>query len=225
MPQTDYTLNTIIGRVRRKLDDDDYPAEVITEFVNDTQEEIFNTYELPFNQTTFSGTLSEGEHRFNFVNTAPDYQRVVSLRITGPDKQYYDISDKYMNYRDFRKQYPVPENNQANSPSNWTTYGFTIIFSQPTDKDYVMDMDYLKEAERITDEGVSPELPQTWQEVIVLGAWIRALERNDDNDLAEYHRSKRGGYLDQMQGLANRYNPAQTASTTIMRNSRRKRGR
>lgn len=218
-----YNVNEIIGRVKDRLDDSEYPQAVLINFLNDTQQEIFNQYEIPFNQTSFVGVLAEGQYKFNFVDTADDYQRVVSLRLTDPDKEETDISENFLNYKDFRKRYPKPEDNSAGKPSDWTTYGFQIIFSKPTDQEYTMAMDYLKEATILENTDEVPELPASWQEVLVLGTYIRALERNDDNDIAEYHRTKQGGYLDSVQTLINRYNPGQTASTTIMRQSRNKR--
>lgn len=217
-----YDVQRIVKRVRDKMDDSEYSEQLILDFINDTQQEIFNDFELPFNQKTFSGTLAQGQYQFNFVNSATDYQRVVSLRLTSPEKNVTDISENYMNFHDFRKSFPDPSKNTANTPSFWTSYGFVIIFSQPTDQEYVMDMDYVKEATLLEDLSDVPELPPSWQEVLVLGAYIRALERNDDNDIADYHRMKAGGYISQVQTLANRYNPTQRAATTVMRNSRRK---
>lgn len=217
-----YNVQEIVQKVRNRLDDQDFPQAVLVDFINATQQEIFNQYVIPFNQKTFSGDLAEGQHRFNFVNTAPDYQRVISLRLTDPEDEETDISEKYVNYREFRKRFPKPGDRPAGKPSHWTTYGFVIIFSQPTDRVYTMDMDYVKEATVLTNGDDVPELPKSWEEVLILGTFIRALERNDDLDIAEYHRSKLGGYNDQVQTLINRYNPAQTATTTVMRQSRRR---
>lgn len=216
-----YNLGEIVARVQQKLDDTDYSTQIIKDFINDTQQEIFNGYNLPFNQETFSGVIASGEHQLNFVSSATDYQRVVGLRITSPTVNETDLSGNYVPYRQFRKLYPDPSSQTAGIPYEWTTWGFVIYFSRPTDQEYTMDMDYIKEATIIEDDADVPELPASWQEVLVLGAFIRALERNDDNDIAEYHRSKQGGYLDQIQTLAGRYNPAQTTATTTMGQSRR----
>lgn len=218
-----YNLGTIVSRVQSKLDDEDYPTSVIKDFVNDTQQEIFNGYRLPFNETTFSGTVASGSDKLNFVSSATDYQRVVGLRITSPTAYEKDLSNYYVPYRRFRNSYPDPTSQTASQPLYWSTYGFVIYFTSPTDQDYVIDMDYIKEATLISDDTDVPELPASWQEVLVLGTYIRCLERNDDHDIAEYHRSKQGGYLDQVQTLASRYNPAQETTTTAMASSRRRR--
>lgn len=215
-----YNLGELVSRTQDKLDDADYPTAIIKDFVNDTQQEIFNGYRLPFNETTFSGTVASGDYQLNFVSSATDYQRVVGLRITSPTASEMNLSNYYIPYRRFRQSYPDPTSSTATTPNYWSTYGFVIYFTAPTDQAYVMDMDYLKEATIIDDDADVPELPASWQEVLVLGAYIRCLERNDDHDIAEYHRSKQGGYLDQVQTLANRYNPAQETSTVIMANSR-----
>ena len=216
-----YNLQEIVSRVQDRLDDEDYPTNVIKDFVNDTQQEIFNGYKLPFNEATFSGVIASGDYQLNFVSSATDYQRIVGLRITSPTAYEQDLSEYYIPYRRFRHSHPDPSSQAAQQPQYWSTYGFTILFPAPTNQAYTMDMDYLKEATIIEDDADVPELPASWQEVLVLGAYIRCLERNDDHDIAEYHRSKQGGYLDQIQTLATRYNPGQQTTTSIMGQSRR----
>lgn len=219
-----YDLQEIVSRVQDKLDDEDYSSSIIKDFVNDTQQEIFNGYRLPFNEATFSGTIAAGATKLNFVDSAADYQRVIGLRITSPTSYEADLSEYYVPYRRFRHSNPDPSSQSTNTPFYWSTYGFVIYFTGPTDQEYVMDMDYIKEATIITEDDDVPELPASWQEVLVLGAYIRCLERNDDHDIAEYHRSKQGGYMDQVQTLSSRYNPAQQATTTIMGTPRRHSG-
>ena len=54
----DYTLQALIQRVRiDKLDDDEFDTGIITRFINDTQRDIFNNYELSFQEKIFAGTL------------------------------------------------------------------------------------------------------------------------------------------------------------------------
>ena len=217
-----FTLATVRQTVKDRLDDDDANDSVINKFINDTQREIFNTYVLPFNQSTFSGTLTVGEHAFDLTATAASYQRIISLRLTDPDGSEKDLTEDFMEYREFRKNHPDPARNDNNIPSTWTTWANKIYFSTPVDQEYTMDLDFIRSAVTLEDDEEVPELPEAFQEILVLGALVRYFERNDDNDIAQYHKGKSGGYDDQITMLINRYNPAQVGKTTTMKNSYRR---
>lgn len=217
-----YDLAYLRERVKNKLDDDDFDSNLIDVFLNDTQREILNTYELPFNESTFSGTLTVGEHSFDLDATTVLFQRILSLRITAPSDTEIDLTENFIPYREFRKLHPDPTISDNRKPHDWTIFGNKIYFSTPIDQAYTMDMDFVEGAATMEDDTDAPVVPEEFQETLILGAYIRALERNDDNDIAEYQRTKRGGYVDQVATMVNRYSPSQTAVQTVMRNSRRR---
>ena len=43
-----------------KLDDEDYEPEIIDNFLNDAQRDIFNQFELPFMEKIFIGDVPAG---------------------------------------------------------------------------------------------------------------------------------------------------------------------
>lgn len=216
-----YTLADIRVRVKNKLDDTDFDSALTDTFINDTQREILNTYQLPFNEKTFSGTLSTGQYTYDLDATLTLFQRMINIRLTSPDTNEVDLSDNFVPYRLFRQKYPDPSSQDNHLPSDWTIYANKLIFSTPVDQNYTLDMDYVSGATTLTDDTDVPQIPEEFQETLVLGAYIRALEFNDDNDIADYNRNKRGGYIDQINNIVNRYRPTQTAKTTTMRISRR----
>ena len=70
------------------------------------------------------------------------------------------------------------------STQQWEAlYGGNIMLSAPTDKDYTMTMFYIKKPKTLVDNTDVPELPEEFEELLVLGAYKRILDRNEDFDL------------------------------------------
>jgi hypothetical protein len=81
-----------------------------------------------------------------------------------------------------------------------------------------MEIDYLITPVELVDDSDVPEIPQEFQEILVLGALVRALEVNDDNDIAQYQQGKKNLLV---QAMLKRLAPQQTAKTLVLRNSAR----
>lgn len=195
-----YNLAYIRQRVLEdKLDDTSYDPDIVDRFINDAQRAIFNKYELPFMEKTFAGTIVGGGYQYVFPD---DYQMTQSLKIVDPVENRTDITRNYMRFRRFNEAFPVPSNNSVARPSVWTLHGNRIFFSQPTDQDYVMELYYIKTPDKLEDDADVPEIPEEFEEVLVLGAYYRILERNEDFDLAAYYRN--GPYADELDDMVGR---------------------
>lgn len=207
-----YTLAGIRQRViNDKLDDTSYDTAIVDRFINDAQRSIFNTYELPFMEKTFAGTLPDGGYVFTFPG---DYQTVQSLKVVDPTGDRQDITANYIPFRQFNRAYPVPTQNPKGKPVIWTLHGNRLYFSQPTDKVYTLELYYVKKADTLIDDGQVPELPSEWEELLVLGAYYRVLERNEDFDLASFY--KNGDYTDELDKLESRLGKRQTGKPNAM---------
>lgn len=220
-----YTLATVRNRVLDdRLDDTEFDAGIVDDFINDTQRSIFNTYELPFMEKTFTGTLPSGGYAFTFPT---DYQVTQSLKLVDPEDVIRDISDNYMPYKEFNKRYPTPQNRDVGVPEVWTLYQNRLIFSRPTDMDYNLELNYLKTPTTLSDGEEVPEIPESFSELLVLGAYYRILERNEDLDLAAFY--KNGDYTDLLDLMVSRLSKRQTNGPTIisqpLRVGHRSRGR
>jgi hypothetical protein len=124
------------------------------------------------------------------------------------DGSVVDISDNYLEFRDFNKRYPAAETNSVGKPSVWTSYGNKLYFTQPTDQSYTLSLFYLKTPDTLEDDADVPEIPEAFQEVLVLGAYFRILERNEDFDQAAF--VKGGDYADEVAKMLNRLAKRQT---------------
>lgn len=212
-----YTLAGIRQRILDdKLDDTTFNGSIVDRFVNDVQRSIFNTYELPFQEKEWNGVAAEGEHSFEFPE---DYQTEQALIIVDPEGNVKDITDNYLPWRDFISIYPLPENNPAGSPQVWTAHANKLHFSRPFDDDYTLALWYLKKPDTLTDDADIPEVPSEFEEVLVLGGYIKVLERNEDFDLAAYY--KQGDYTDEVQKMVSRLGRRQTGQALRIRQPQR----
>lgn len=208
----DYTLAYVRNRVLDdKLDDTGYDPDIVDRFINDTQRSIFNTYELPFMEKVFRGTLPVDASIFTFP---VDYQMQQSLVIVSPEGQIRDISNNYVDFREFNRIYPVPDNNDAGMPSIWTIHGGRLYLDRKTDQEYTLSLYYLKTPAILEDDGDVPEIPIEFEEVLVLGAYYRVLQRNEDFDQAAF--VKNGDYTDELDKMVARLGKRQTGRPQVM---------
>lgn len=177
----EYNLLGIRNQViNDKLDDPMFEPDVVDRFINTAQRWIFNQFELPFTEGRFSGVIAANQTVFEFPK---DVQVPQSLVITTADEQK-DISDNYVLFRQFFQSFPKPEVNEAGAPTYWTSHAGKLYLSQPTDKAYQLDTFYIKKPTLLVDDTDIPEVPEEFQELLVLGAYSRVLKRNEDWDMA-----------------------------------------
>lgn len=212
-----YQLSTVRDRVQAKLDDTNFSASKINQFINDAQRDIFNTYDFPFNQgidltkvLALDGTS---------VTLPTDFQRMRVLETISPSGYEMALTPFSMNYTTFKNIYPYDADRSSGTPSFWTVYGNELLFAWKADKQYGLGMYYTKTADELVNDTDVPEIPEAFSETLVVGAYIRALEHNDDNDIADYQRTRY--YVPQMQNMMNRYSPRAYGKTPRIRNSRR----
>jgi len=187
----EHTLAGIRNRIQiDKLDDEEFDSSVIDNFINDTQRDIFLSAELPFMEKIFSGTINPGATIFKFPTDLSMIQSQVIVSPTGVAK---DIEKGYIDFKDFNMSFPIPSNNAPSEICNWTLYGGKMLLSAPTDVEYTMSTFYIKTPTLLTQDSDIPEVPEEFNELLVLGAYKRVLERNEDFDLSavvggEYER-------------------------------------
>lgn len=215
-----YNLAGIRNRViNDKLDDTSYDPTIVDNFINDAQRAIFNSFELPFMEKTFVGTLPAGEYIFEFP---ADYQVAQSMVLRTPELQNIDLSDRYIPFRDFNSRYPAPSLSTAGRPLLWTTYGDKLYFGQPTDGIYTLSLFYLKTPKVLAADADVPEIPPEFEEALVLGAYYRVLKRNEDFDLAA---AVEQDYEKELGKMVRRLGPRQKAATHVMAQPLRSRTR
>lgn len=210
-----YNLESIRTQVKNRISDQNFSNIMINQFINDEQREILNYYDLPFNRTSTVQSISAGN---NTIPLPPDNQRVKSIRVTAPDGYDGTLDPYYLEYNRFKQAFREPQYYSNNQLLWWTIYNTAIIFAYNADRTYTVQIDYnQRPAELVADTDV-PVIPEEFQEVLVLGAMVRALESIDDNDIAQYQQGKKNLLV---QSMVKRFSPQQVAKTEIIRNTRR----
>jgi hypothetical protein len=192
----EYNLAGIRQRVLvDKLDDDEFDTAIIDRFINDTQRDIFNQYELSFQEKIFAGTLPATSVMFALPD---DLSQLQSAVITTPDNKITDIMSKYIDFRTFNRLFPKPSITDAGEVQFWSMYAGNMLLSRPTDIDYELTIFYTKKPTLLALDTDVPEIPEEFAELLVLGAYIRCLERNEDYDLAAYAKVEYNNMLDML---------------------------
>ena len=192
----EYNLKSIRDQVLiDKLDDDTFDPEVVDRFINTVQRRIFNTFELQFMEQPFSGVLPAEQRVFGFPSDVQVVQKVI---ITSPEGTQKDITNLRMRYQDFSAKFPTPANNQAGPIESWTMYGGKMYTSRPTDVAYQMETYYIKKPTVLEADTDVPQIPEEFQELLVLGTFKLVLERNEDYDLAAVIGNQYNDLLDLM---------------------------
>jgi hypothetical protein len=211
-----YNLQSIRTQVKNRLSDQNFSDTIITQFINDEQREIFNYYDLPFNRTTIGATITQGN---NTIALPAGNQKIKALRTVAPEGDDIDLSPYYVPWARFRNRFRQnPSYYTEVQPYWWSIYNDEIVFSNNSDGTYDMEIDYLITPVELEDDSDVPEIPEEFQEILVLGALVRALEVNDDNDIAQYQQGKKNLLV---QAMLKRLAPQQTAKTLVLRNSAR----
>lgn len=208
----DYNLAGLRQRVRiDKLDDEEFDSSVIDNFINDTQRDIFNQYELPFQEKIFQGTIPAGATMFQLPEDLAQLQSQSMAGVPG-------FSNLKKKWRDFFALYPDNANETAAAPSAWTLYAQNMVFNAPTDQDYVLAIYYIRKPQLLTQDTSVPEIPEEFAELLVLGAYIRVLKRNEDFDQADYIQTE---YDRQLDLLVSRYGFREADGAIKMKSSQR----
>jgi hypothetical protein len=192
----DYTLAGLRNRVLvDKLDDDEFDPQVVDNFLNDTLRDIYNQYELPFQEKIFVGTVPAGVTMFKLPDDVAIMQNQTVLGVQG-------FTKRQMKFRDFFRLHNDPDNAPSSQPLDWTLYAGNVLFSAPTDQDYQMTIFYIKKPKVLSVDADVPEFPEEFSETLLLGAYKRVLERNEDFDQANYINTQ---YNNELNLLVARY--------------------
>lgn len=212
-----YTLGDITTRVRERVRDSGYATNEITSYLNDTQNDVFNEYRLPFMETTQSYTLASGASDITNGSGLPsNYVQALDLILTTSGRE------KVIPFRDVRtidELYPDPDDQTAHPPGPpefWYYYGETIrVYPEPNDA-YTLTLRYYKKPTALSANGDVPDLPSEFEELLVVGAAYRVLQVKDNYDQAGVLENK---YNELLQKLVVKYSQPQVGTPTIMRSN------
>ena len=184
-----YQLSTLVSRVQTKLDDSSFDTATIIQFINDAQNELFNNSKLRFTETSTTYTLAQGVAEITNGSGLPtNFHMPIDLRISSP----YNMAGKltYLPHDVFFELYPDETDDPNGIPSEWTEYGGSIYVSpKPNSGSIIVTLRYVKKPTELSADADVPTLPSEWSELLVLMAYCRCLDFNDEEDKAAYVRA------------------------------------
>lgn len=209
-----YTLTDITTKVQQRIRDTGYSTSEIANYLNDTINDVFNEYRLPFMQTTQTYTVTANDSDITHGSGLPtNYVGAIDLLNTTSGQEsvipYKDFSELDQMYPDLDDT----TRNTAGQPLYWYKYGNTIkLFPSPAAA-YTLSLRYYKKPTALSDTTDVPEIPSEFEELLVAGAAYRVLQVKDNYDQAAIHENK---YQELLQKLVVRYSSDQTGSPKVL---------
>lgn len=213
-----YITGDIVTRVQQRIRDTGYSSTEIKTYINDTINDVFNEYRLPFMQDSQDFTLTPGNSDITNGSGLPsNYVQAVDIVFTTPGTQKML---QYVDVREIDALNPGADNtllNPQNVPYKWYYYEDTIrVFPVPAAA-YTITLRYYKRPTPVSSNDDVPELPSEFEELIVTGAAYRVLQVKDNYDQAAVLQNK---YDEILQKLVVRYSQAQVGRPYMMRVNR-----
>ena len=184
----DYTLEKLKDIVRKRVQDEEFDGDTITQFLNDSLNEILGEDKYPFMQRKDEYTAdSEGE-----ISLPPAF---------GGTFYIYAKNCKTPNQE---LKYIEPEVYFGDLKANtfvYTVFANTLFYKlQNTDSDatYTIFHMYLVNPKPLVKDTDRPPIPPQYMEALILGAMARVEEVRDNFDFSQIFRNQQEQILTNM---------------------------
>lgn len=214
-----YIVSQIAGKVRQRIRDSGYSSEETLNYINDTQNDVFNEYRLPFMEAVQPYTLNTSTSDItNGANLPANFVQAIDLTLTtaGMEKNI-----PFVDIRSIDSMYPDPDDTATRPPGVPLVaykYAQTIRVHPVPNSAYTVSLRYYKKPTILVADGNVPDLPSEFEEVLVVGAAYRIMQVKDNYDQAAILQNK---YDELLQKLALKYSQVQVGTPTLMRINRR----
>lgn len=210
------TLDYMRGLVRSRLDDTSFEQTYLDQALREAQWDILRNRNFTFLEKTSTVVLTAA------TNTVPfptDINSLIGVRLIATGILSYDISENFVNYADFKLGSPEPIPAQSTTPQSWTSFAGNVVFPYFADKNYTVTFDYVRSPTNPLVGTDIFDIPDEFQELLKIGAYIRIAKREDDYDVRD---AELIDYQRLLQDLVHAYtrNPA-PRNKRVMRTMRR----
>lgn len=178
-----YTLENLVQTLRRRLKDQEFDADSLTEYLNAAQNEILGECKFPFMEHL---DVYDAEPK-GIVDLPFDYQATIEL--LAKDDKKFTSKMEYLPAQDFlatdrEKRYFV-----------WTVIGREIHYILPKDTDeecrfWTLKHLYLGRPRQMRKNTDKATIPDDFIEALVLGALARAEQERDNFDYAQFYKNQ-----------------------------------
>lgn len=214
-----YQLSTLVTRVQQRIRDTSYSSTEIAQYINDTINDIYNEYRLPFMESTVAYTLTANNSDITHGTGLPaDYVQAVDL-ILGTQP-----SGKTLTYVDYRQIDRSTAYNDLTStlntvPTYWYYFNEIInTYPASTVAQTVTLLYYSRPTDLSADADV-PTIPSNFGEILVMGAAYRVMQVKDNYDQATILQNKYDEILDKLVVKSSQHQVGTATRVRINRNT------
>lgn len=186
---SNYNLGGLKARIKTKLDDQEFPDETITQFLNDAYFDVLGDEEYQFLEQIYKASTQGSDilplpsnFQSLFTLVAKDEHGLMPLEYM-PKEDFFALAKD-----DSRKNY------KYTIFGNQLFYGLPNIENDKTptgdDKFYELSLYYLAKPRAMASETDKPLIPAEFGEILVLGALVRCEQRRDNFDYAGIYEAK-----------------------------------
>ena len=214
-----YQLSSIVSKVQQRVRDTGYPSSEIKDYINDTQNDVFNEYRLRFMRSSADFTVSVGNSDLGANTALPtDYVEAITLTDTTNGQErvipFIDMDDLFRLYPDTTDT----TLNTNGQPQYAYDDGSTIrLFPAPADA-YTFRLNYYKRPTTLSADGDVPAIPSEFEELLIAGGAYRVLQVKGAYDEAGIFENK---YAELLQKLVDKYSRAPAQGFHSMLRGRR----
>lgn len=167
----------------------------IPTFVQNAEERIYNTVQLPALRKNSTSNVSPG---IKYMSTPADYLSVFSFAVVDPQGNYVYLLDKDVNF--IRAAYPAPTD--AGLPRYYALWDQdTFIFGPTPDQGYQVELHYFYYPESIVTAGTS-WLGDNFESALFYGSLLEAATfMKEEQDVIQQYTVRYGEALDLLKQL------------------------
>lgn len=209
-----YILTDLKTKLQTQIGDPNLDDSVMVDALNHTEQSIFGTFDLTLNSASQTNAVASGA---NTLTTAlpDDFQRVSALYISSPAALAYDLTEYFVPIKQFRTLYPNA--GTYTGPLQQWSYWTSLIFAVKSSTDVTVTLDYIKTIPLMSDGTDVPTVPESYEELLMLGAKMRIYEQKEDFDYANQFANR---YADLLEAFTTRYSTRQVDNQVIVPGAR-----
>lgn len=184
----DYTLNNLKNILRKRLQDEEFDGVILTQFLNDSLNEILGEDKYPFMQRIDKYTAdSHGE-----ISLPPFYAGTFYIYAKKEKEPRQELT------------FISPEDYFQNTKRHtfvYTVFANTLFFRLTKgceDEDFTVTHLYLANPLPLVKDTDRPPIPPQYMEALILGALARAEEVRDNFDYGQLFRNQQDQILTNM---------------------------
>ncbi len=209
-----YNFLDLKTKLTTQIGDPNLDSSVMGDALNYTEQAIFSAFDLTLNSAQQSNSVTTGT---NVLASAlpTDLERISSLYITSPTVLAANLTDYFMKVKDFRTRFPGAGTYTGNL-QEWT-YFTSVEFAVNASQDVTIKLDYTKSVPLLSADADVPTIPQSYEELLILGAKTRVYEQKEDFDYAGQFQNR---YADLLEAFITRYSTRQVDNQIVVSGSR-----